>query len=242
MKNSYSNGYNSNSAVCGARSTATIVTATTTSSDSAATGVTCVNNSSNGAVCTAANSVQFTVACATDYYGGGLFNTAANTLQQCIETCSTTSGCVAVDSVGTTCYVKGSLQAGVSNSNAAGAKLVGYTIRSSTTTTAVSTTTTTSAGSTCNNGSVYEGFKIACGTDYAGGDLINLQTASIQACIDACASTPGCVTLSYLGHTCYLKSTLNAGVPYSAVTGAARPQSSTTTTTTTTARSPLPRR
>ena len=49
-------------------------------------------------------------------------------------------------------------------------------------------------------------YQILCGVDYAGSDLPATTAATFAGCIDACDSTAGCVDVSYVGKSCYLKS------------------------------------
>lgn len=55
-------------------------------------------------------------------------------------------------------------------------------------------------------------FLIECGIDHTGGDIKALSVNGLQQCIDACATTSGCVDLSLLGDACYLKSSLGTAV------------------------------
>ncbi|CAK3895299.1 hypothetical protein AC578_1337 [Lecanosticta acicola] len=52
-------------------------------------------------------------------------------------------------------------------------------------------------------------FMVECGIDHAGGDMKAQAVSSFQQCIDACATTIGCVDLSLSGAMCYLKSSPN---------------------------------
>ncbi|KAF3032155.1 hypothetical protein E8E12_000781 [Didymella heteroderae] len=60
------------------------------------------------------------------------------------------------------------------------------------------------------NGDVYD---IQCYTDYAGGDLPNSPQyfSDFGDCINACATDEACNTISFVGGTCYLKSTTKPG-------------------------------
>ncbi|GAB1319992.1 hypothetical protein MFIFM68171_10202 [Madurella fahalii] len=51
-------------------------------------------------------------------------------------------------------------------------------------------------------------FQILCGIDYAGGDIAGTDKTTFAECIDACATTPGCVDVSYAGTACYMKNKL----------------------------------
>jgi hypothetical protein len=64
------------------------------------------------------------------------------------------------------------------------------------------------------NGAIYTAknggsYKIECGLDYAGGDMQALDSATIELCMDACDRTDGCVDVSFVYGTCYLKNAIN---------------------------------
>ncbi|KAK4663961.1 uncharacterized protein QC763_501310 [Podospora pseudopauciseta] len=63
------------------------------------------------------------------------------------------------------------------------------------------------------NGTVYESpkgveFLVLCGVDYGGGDMSAAQTGTFAGCMDLCAETSGCVDVSFVGGSCYLKRAL----------------------------------
>lgn len=55
-------------------------------------------------------------------------------------------------------------------------------------------------------------YQIMCGVDYAGSDLPATSATTFAGCIDACDSTVGCVDVSYVGESCYLKSQASTAV------------------------------
>ncbi|KAF3009848.1 hypothetical protein E8E13_010523 [Curvularia kusanoi] len=63
--------------------------------------------------------------------------------------------------------------------------------------------------------------QVACSTDYYGGDLQLVQSATLQDCLQACAANSQCVALSYTGQNCYLKSSLESGQSNANVIGGA---------------------
>ncbi|XP_014551078.1 hypothetical protein COCVIDRAFT_113851 [Bipolaris victoriae FI3] len=73
-------------------------------------------------------------------------------------------------------------------------------------------------------------FQVACGTDYYGGDLIRAETSTIGECMQACATNTLCVAASYVGNSCYLKSTLTGAQSNSNVVGIAITSKKTTVT------------
>jgi PAN domain len=88
---------------------------------SAAQQMTCPTN--DGATYTAKSGDQFLIQCGADYYGGDLSSLWAETFEDCLEACDTTSGCldVAYHHPGY-CYLKNTLTAPQQNSDVWGAK------------------------------------------------------------------------------------------------------------------------
>ena len=61
---------------------------------------------------------------------------------------------------------------------------------------------------TAKNGGQY---KVECGLDYAGGDLQRVDAeTTFQSCMDACDATTGCIDVSWVWGSCYMKSELTA--------------------------------
>lgn len=99
---------------------------------------------------------------------------------------------------------------------------------------ALQTTSATLAGPTCpgSNATQYtsygrEVFNITCGYDHAGGDLASGTSANFQACIELCANTATCVSVTFTGGsggtgsgTCYMKSTVGTASANSGVNSA----------------------
>lgn len=72
-------------------------------------------------------------------------------------------------------------------------------------------------------------FTIECGIDHAGGDLSSKQVSCFSECITACATTSGCVDVSYMGAECYLKKSLGNTLSNHIVNGAKLVTSGSTT-------------
>jgi hypothetical protein len=64
----------------------------------------------------------------------------------------------------------------------------------------------------CNYVTNNESFQVNCATDFYGGDLKNINTATLADCITACGTTDSCIAISYVGQTCYMKDVLKGGV------------------------------
>ena len=164
------------------------------------TAVTCENNASNATVYTAQNA-QFDILCGVDYAGGDMGAQGVSTFVECITLCDSTPGCVNVAfAPWGMCYLKNQNTTPSPNSGVWTAKskasLTGLTCIDNFS----DKKTYTSAGGAA--------FDIACGVDYAGGDMSSQNTNSFKECVDVCGSTPGCLNVAYSAPSCYLKNAL----------------------------------
>ncbi|OJD29358.1 kelch domain-containing protein [Diplodia corticola] len=183
-----------------------VLTPTPVATPSASSTLSCLNNASNGLTFQAQNS-QWNIVCSTDYAGGDMGMSNVNSFEACVRDCDTTAGCVDVSFVWpNACYKKNVLTTATSNSAVWTAKKVGVS--------GASTSTALSCENNRSNGAQYTtskgAFQVVCGVDYAGGDLSSSHVASFEACIDDCASTTGCIDVSYVYGACYKKSVLNS--------------------------------
>lgn len=55
-------------------------------------------------------------------------------------------------------------------------------------------------------------YTVECGVDYAGGDLKSIDSTTFQSCMDTCDTTTGCIDVSWVWGTCYMKNVLNSKV------------------------------
>ncbi|KAK4204579.1 hypothetical protein QBC40DRAFT_216824 [Triangularia verruculosa] len=184
----------------------------------AGSDVSCHNNISNGTVYESATGVEFLVLCGVDYGGGDMNAAQADTFSECMDLCAETTGCVDVSYVGASCYLKRAL----GPLNPAGHVWTGKRITGSRTTTAASSTPTSTLLPTSDPPSCVEGgsdgtgyltesgavYEIICGREYYGGDLQMAHTGTFQGCIETCENLAGCVDASYVGETCYMKSSI----------------------------------
>ncbi|KIV76826.1 hypothetical protein PV11_08686 [Exophiala sideris] len=163
----------------------------------------------------------FTISCATDLAGGDMGVTQTSTLDGCIDTCASTTGCVAISYVAPFCYLKNVAEGTSSSANVIAAM--------------VDSTGPCSSGSTASSYTTGDDtFSVTCGWDYSGYDISNEQTTTFEGCMDACVANSQCYAVSYTtGSWCYMKSAGVGGSANSNVNVASLPSSSTTTTTTT---------
>jgi hypothetical protein len=173
--------------------------------------VTCTDNANDQGNYTSSTGAVFKILCGVDYAGGDLSATTTNTFADCIEACATTSGCVDVSYGGNACYLKNQLETSVSKDWVWTAQLVKNTASAGSVPGAngnqltcdnkqcEGTNYTTSSGLT---------FEVLCGVDYAGGDLAAANSATFESCIETCANTTGCIDVSYVAPSCYMKSQL----------------------------------
>ncbi|KAF2239089.1 WSC-domain-containing protein [Viridothelium virens] len=117
-----SSSTSSTSSTTSGSSTSGTGTSTSTSATSTASAVSCP--ASNSTTYTAPNGDQFVIECGIDHVGGDLGVNTTNTFQDCINACSTISGCVDVSLSGVACYLKSTLTSGSANANIYGARLV----------------------------------------------------------------------------------------------------------------------
>ena len=228
---------------------ATSPTTITTSPNSASTSVSCP--SCNNTIITS-NGMNFTVECGIDHQGGDVTSLSVANFQACIDACAQNSQCVDVSLSGSACYLKSTLGAAVQNAGIAGARLVSGGSSSSATsattattagqvaTSVASTATSLNSGSTFSsvscpgsNSTIYTAsngvtFLIECGIDHASGDMSSTRVNTFADCINACATTSGCVDVSLSGSACYLKSTLGAALQNGGVWGAKAVSSTST--------------
>ena len=135
-------------------------------------------------------------------------------LQQCVETCDQTSGCVDVSfQAGWACYMKSSVGAAKTSSSVLGARRISPLANGQ-----VVPSCPSSNGATYYDTSsgVNKTFAIECGIDYAttadedlGGPYYGSTIALwLTECISRCANTANCVDIKLSGSACYLRSNI----------------------------------
>lgn len=172
--------------------------------------------------------------------GMGSYTSAGNNFIAAVKASSSTS---------TTTTSGGSTTSGSSTSGSTTSGITssaGSTTSISSTTTSSTTTSPAAASATVNcpssNGTTYTAasgasFLIECGVDHYAGDLTAVYGVTFGGCIEACATTTGCVDVALSGTACYMKSSVGAAVSNAGIFGAkliSGPSSSTTTSATTT--------
>ncbi|KAF4535212.1 Kelch domain-containing protein [Lasiodiplodia theobromae] len=204
---------------------------TTGSDTSVSTPLSCENSASDGVTYTSSKGT-FLIECGIDYAGGDMGSSNTASFEACIEDCASTDGCIDVSYVYGSCYKKNALNDPVSLSHVWTAKKVASDTDSSSTATITSAATTTTATATAtaitcpsSNGTITGmstggTYEILCAIDYAGGDFKEVDTPTFEECLEACDNNEGCVALSYVAPSCYLKSELMTPVSVSYVWGA----------------------
>ncbi|KAL1614919.1 hypothetical protein SLS54_009368 [Diplodia seriata] len=196
------------------------------------TALSCEGGASNGIKYTSAKGT-FLVECGLDYAGGDMGSSSTASFEACIEDCASTDGCIDVSYVYGSCYKKNVLNTGVAVDYVWSAKLVESDTDSSSSTATITsaattaTATATATAITCpgsngtttgmSTGGTYE---ILCAIDYAGGDFKEVDTPTFEECLEACDKNDGCVALSYVAPSCYLKNELTTPAAVSYVWGA----------------------
>lgn len=212
-------------------------TSTDTICDSGSTSFTCSSDAG----------INYQTTCGTEYTGtvidtssiGGDRKRAAEPERatepdypSCIALCDTYPNCVGVNYAGDNCTLLSSITGTVpSTTNVGGVYTQSYSPSTTTTTTTASSSmpssTVLSANTvspTCpgSSGKEYTDFsgvqyKIACYTNFVGGDLGSLFTASsLASCLPQCDNTAGCIAVLWnmFNNTCNMKYSL-AGVQIS---------------------------
>ena len=168
--------------------------------------------------------LAYTIKCGADYYGGDLTSTQTTSFGACIDACSASKQCVDVSYVQGACYLKSQLTTLAANEQVwtAVQTTASRAPPADTNSLSVRCPGDNPVSYTSTAGTSSKAFSISCGTDYYGGDFLFLETDTLQKCVDTCASHSECVSLSYRGVGCYLKSTLTTPVtdPNSGVIGA----------------------
>ncbi|KAF3039675.1 hypothetical protein E8E11_006828 [Didymella keratinophila] len=180
------------------------------------TALSCEDNRSDGITYTASKG-RFRIICGKEYPGGDLTSTSTSTFEDCIETCATNARCIDVSYVNGACYLKQTL----TTLSEVGYAWTAQLIDAQPSLPSPSATPTGPAPLSCldnaDNGKSYTTesgkiFTVECGVDHAGGDLAAVDSTTFETCMDACAVRDGCIDVSWVYGSCYLKSTLNEGV------------------------------
>lgn len=174
---------------------------------------------SNGTTFTSSAGTAFIVECNTDRQGNDMGLTYASGLDSCINSCSTTNGCVDVSWVTSNgfCYLKNSLSTPQTNSGVYGARLVAAP-QPSAAPTAISCPASNGQPFVANG----QTFTLECFLDHTGGDTGLTYQSTYAGCVSNCAATSGCLAASWVASNgfCYVKNVLNTANTNSGVWGA----------------------
>jgi hypothetical protein len=168
--------------------------------------------SGNGQNYTTPNNATFNVNCGGDSNGKDLNMVYVNNgIQQCIKTCSTTTGCVAVSLSGTACYMKSTVGTMRTSSGTQHAQLVSglpasassvssaaaSSTKASSTSSSASSTSSGPSSATNSAGSVYN---VYYSSDSSQGSFTNTQaSSSYKDCMTACDANAKCTAFTYVG-------------------------------------------
>ncbi|KAG9658955.1 WSC domain protein, partial [Aureobasidium melanogenum] len=197
--------------------------------------------SGNGQNFTTPNNATFNINCAGDSNGKDLNMVYVNNgIQECVKTCSTTSGCVAASLSGTACYMKSTfgtmrsasgvqhaqlMSGGAASSSSSSSSAASSTKSSSASSSAKASSTSSSASATSSlpssatnsAGSVYN---LYYSSDSGQGSFTNTQASSSYTdCMTACDANSKCTAFTYVGGkngvgsgTCWLKTQMGNAV------------------------------
>ncbi|KFY85691.1 hypothetical protein V500_08192 [Pseudogymnoascus sp. VKM F-4518 (FW-2643)] len=173
----------------------------------------CEGGKDDGKTYTAPNGQAFQIQCFKDHFGGDMGAANVETFDQCLDACGSASGCVTVAYVYGSCYMKNQQNEAQDHDWVWGA----VAIESPTSTTSILAGPTSTSILTCeewvsdnsffvtSHGKQYE---ILCGVDYEAGDMSLTTVMTFEGCLDICDSTEGCIDVTYVGKSCYLKNKL----------------------------------
>jgi predicted heme/steroid binding protein len=162
---------------------------------------TCINGEANGKTYTATNGGKYKIECGIDYAGGDLLTVdSTTTFQTCMDACDATTGCIDVSWVWGSCYLKNELNTASELSHVwTGRQVEDDELTCINGESNGKTYTATNGGK----------YTVECGIDYAGGDLLTVDSiTTFQTCMDACDATTGCIDVSWVTGSCYLKNEL----------------------------------
>ncbi|KAK4107785.1 hypothetical protein N656DRAFT_676771, partial [Canariomyces notabilis] len=165
-------------------------------------GPTCADNFSDKKTYITPAGITFEIACGVDYTGGDMSSQNTNSFAQCIDLCGSTPGCVDVAYAAPSCYLKSALTS---------PQAVGHVwsaVRRDADADPLTCEDKEWDGRefTTDDDRIYS---IGCGDDYPGGDMAAVDSATFEACLDACDAATGCVAVAYVAPRCYLKNVAN---------------------------------
>ncbi|THX18849.1 phosphoesterase-domain-containing protein [Aureobasidium pullulans] len=133
-----------------------------------------------------------------------------NTLDDCIQLCDSTTGCVAVSRSGKACYLKNRINARSQDNSVNSARLF---VSNSTDAARTPYISCPSWNQTFYNDTVTgTSWKVECDMDHRAADLSQTYTNSLEQCAKNCDLAPGCVAAVYRGGPCYLKRSVGKAI------------------------------
>ncbi|KAH0377640.1 hypothetical protein KCU92_g9142, partial [Aureobasidium melanogenum] len=124
-------------------------------------------------------------------------------MDDCIDLCDSTPGCVAVSRSGKACYLKNRINTATTNSGVVSARIF---VLNGTAAGHTSYISCPSWNNTLYNDTVTgTSWKVECDLNHQGGDLGLTYASSLEQCAKQCDLAPGCVSAVYQGNACYQK-------------------------------------
>lgn len=204
--------------------------------DACANATGCVSVSLSGAACYMHSTLEVAKV-ASGIQGGRLISSATGTVATASASSTSKASSSSTSKTGS---VTSTSTLATSTSKASSSS---KTSTSSSASASASTLSCPGSNSTTYTASTGSKFVIECGIDHSAGDMGMVYVSNFQGCVEACATTTGCVDVSLSGAACYMKKTLGKALySNSGILGARLVTSSSTSSATATATATKKRR
>lgn len=169
----------------------------------------CEGKRDDGKTYTSENGQAFLIQCSKDYFGGDMGAVNTETFDGCLDACGNTPGCLNVAYVYGSCYMKNQKNEAQDHDWVWGAIVVDNPTPTSSIPVPTSTSTLTCEEWVSDNSffvtAQNKQYEILCGVDYEAGDMSMATVMTFEGCLDICDSTEGCIDITFVGKSCYLK-------------------------------------
>lgn len=171
----------------------------------------------NSALYNTTTGSSFTVDCGHDYPQGDMHWEYTSNMDDCIDLCDSTPGCVAVSRSGQACYLKNRINTATTNSGVVSARIF---VSNGTASGRTSYISCPSWNNTFYNDTVTgTSWKVECDLNHQGGDLGLTYASSLEQCAKQCDLAPGCVSAVYQGNACYQKRSVGKAIQATGLLG-----------------------